>query len=407
MAINVALLKYGYLDKVVLKRNNSNYILMDKHAPVTLPFLIRRVRTMSTSSRPVRIYLSPDKEKSKIINENKGKSGIYRWVHKNTGKSYIGSSTKLDVRFRTYYAKSHLSNIKRAKSIICNSLFKYGYAAFRLEILEYCPKNNLIEREQFYLDSFMPEYNILKTAGSLLGFKHMEYSKNLIKKAAIKRYASEEERNIKRKARLGLKLPRTTIENIALNHPLRQPVLLYNPETGDRKEFSSMSQAGLYLNVARITIKNHIKNNTPLKGYIATSASSKASKITSPSNLRQPILLTNMETGDIIKFSTTKAACEYLNIFPIRLWRYFNKVVYDENLTINGYKITKEYNYSVPVKNRSKAIEVTNIETNEITSYASLTLAAQSLSVSIASISYYLSLKRTTPLKGKYILKKI
>jgi hypothetical protein len=32
---------------------------------------------MSTSSKPVKVYLNPDKEKELIINENKGKSGIY------------------------------------------------------------------------------------------------------------------------------------------------------------------------------------------------------------------------------------------------------------------------------------------------------------------------------------------
>jgi len=32
------------------------------------------------------------------------------------------------------------------------------------------------QREQFYLDSLMPEYNILKIAGSSLGFKYTEES---------------------------------------------------------------------------------------------------------------------------------------------------------------------------------------------------------------------------------------
>lgn len=37
-------------------------------------------RTMSTSSKPVpvKVYLNPDKEKESIVNENKGRTGIYR-----------------------------------------------------------------------------------------------------------------------------------------------------------------------------------------------------------------------------------------------------------------------------------------------------------------------------------------
>jgi len=43
---------------------------------------------------------------------------------------------------------------------------------FTLEILEYCPDTKLLEREQFYLDLLLPEYNVLKHAYSLLGYKH-------------------------------------------------------------------------------------------------------------------------------------------------------------------------------------------------------------------------------------------
>ena len=54
------------------------------------------IRTISTSSselEPVLIYTNPDEHKGLIAKQNKGKSGVYRWVHKDSGKSYIGSST--------------------------------------------------------------------------------------------------------------------------------------------------------------------------------------------------------------------------------------------------------------------------------------------------------------------------
>jgi group I intron endonuclease len=58
--------------------------------------------------------------------------------------------------------------------VICRALLKHGYSNFNLEILEYCDSKNLIVREQYYIDLLKPEYNILKKAGSLLGFKHRE-----------------------------------------------------------------------------------------------------------------------------------------------------------------------------------------------------------------------------------------
>jgi hypothetical protein len=60
---------------------------------------------------------------------------------------------------------------------------KYNYQNFRLDILELCDPNLLIEREQFYLDTLVLEYNILKVAKSLLGFKHSDISKEKIRLA--------------------------------------------------------------------------------------------------------------------------------------------------------------------------------------------------------------------------------
>jgi group I intron endonuclease len=60
---------------------------------------------------------------------------------------------------------------------IYKALLKYGYSNFMLEILEYCEKSCLIEKEQYYLDLLKPEYNILSKAGSTLGFKHSEETK--------------------------------------------------------------------------------------------------------------------------------------------------------------------------------------------------------------------------------------
>ena len=55
---------------------------------------------------------------------------------------------------------------------ICRALLKEGYSAFRIENLEYCDPSLVIMREQYYIDLLNPEYNILKVAGSLFGYKH-------------------------------------------------------------------------------------------------------------------------------------------------------------------------------------------------------------------------------------------
>lgn len=69
--------------------------------------------------------------------------------------------------------------------MIYRSIIKYGFTNFSLEILEYCDKSKCIEREQYYLDLFKPEYNILKTAGSPFGFKHSDETKEKMREKAL------------------------------------------------------------------------------------------------------------------------------------------------------------------------------------------------------------------------------
>jgi group I intron endonuclease len=58
--------------------------------------------------------------------------------------------------------------------LISKALIKHGYSNFRLEILEFCDPSEAISREQYYIDNLKPKYNVLKMAGSSLGYKHRE-----------------------------------------------------------------------------------------------------------------------------------------------------------------------------------------------------------------------------------------
>jgi group I intron endonuclease len=125
----------------------------------------------SDNLKPAVIYQNADINKNEIFKENKEKSGVYRWINLNTGFSYVGSSVNLAKRFTSYYNYSFLA---KNNMIISKAILKYGYSNFRLEILEYCAPEECIKREQFYIDTLKPEYNILKLAGSSLGHKHTE-----------------------------------------------------------------------------------------------------------------------------------------------------------------------------------------------------------------------------------------
>jgi group I intron endonuclease len=72
--------------------------------------------------------------------------------------------------------------------VIYKALKKHKHSNFSLEILEYSEPSDVISREQYYLDLLKPNYNILKTAGSTLGYKHSEEAL-----AKMRRHCSSEE----------------------------------------------------------------------------------------------------------------------------------------------------------------------------------------------------------------------
>jgi group I intron endonuclease len=116
----------------------------------------------------VNLELAP-KQKKLIYIENKDKSGIYCLTNIINNKSYVGCSKNLKNRLGNYLSKEYLKKVLlRSNSLIAVALLEHGHANFRLDILEYCNNNILIEREQFYIYKISPEYNILKVAGSHL-----------------------------------------------------------------------------------------------------------------------------------------------------------------------------------------------------------------------------------------------
>jgi group I intron endonuclease len=90
---------------------------------------------------------------------------------------------------------------------ICSALLKHGYSNFSLTILEYCEPVKCLEREQYYINFLQPEYNILQTAGSSLGFKHTEEARAKIIAARKGKTHSEETLAKLAAARVGKKSP--------------------------------------------------------------------------------------------------------------------------------------------------------------------------------------------------------
>lgn len=184
-----------------------------------------------------------------------------------------------------------------------------------------------------------------------------------------------------------------------------ESIILSNIETGKGEEFSSMIRAAEFLGVHMTTVKRYLINNKPYKGCMITKATSSldSSSISSLTNSRQAVLLTDSVSGITKQFSTMRVAYQFLEISHKRLLNYLknneSSSADGQVSTIKGYIITKLDS----VRRGSKAVEVTNILTNEVIKYSSRSSAGEALGIYQASISVDLSRKRTTPFKGIYL----
>ena len=187
-------------------------------------------------------YSDADINKVQILADNRKKVGVYLWINNENGNKYIGSSVSLSVRMYTYYS---LRSLAKSNRPVDRALLKYGFSKFSLYILEYCTSENVLEREQYYLDRIKPEYNIVEKAGSTLGYKHTEESL-----AKMRDFVLSDEVKI-RKAR-------STANASAAK---RVPIIVENIKTKEVSEYISMTEASKVLGVHKNAVGQAISNN--------------------------------------------------------------------------------------------------------------------------------------------------
>lgn len=133
-------------------------------------------------------------------NINNMKSGVYKITNIVNGKFYIGSS--FDIKSRT---KGHLNDLRADRH--CNnhlqrSFNKHGEDRFIFETLVYCPVEELLILEQYLMDFYQPQYNIQKTAGSPLGTKMSEETKEKLRILRTGSVQSQESREKNRQSNI-------------------------------------------------------------------------------------------------------------------------------------------------------------------------------------------------------------
>jgi group I intron endonuclease len=132
-------------------------------------------------------------------------SGIYRIINFINGKFYVGSATYLRKRLSDH--KCSLIKNQHVNQYLQNAWNKYGAENFHFEVLEYCIKEILVFREQYWIDKLQSAndkfgYNMAKTAGNTAGIKWTEEQRA---KYLAKRIGSKRTQEEKDKISLGMK----------------------------------------------------------------------------------------------------------------------------------------------------------------------------------------------------------
>jgi len=119
--------------------------------------------------------------------------------------------------------------------------------------------------------------------------------------------------------------------------------------------------------------------------------------------------VTDLETNKSSTYHAIRAAARALGIDK----RYIEHYIYlKQDKPVLGrytFKLNSDYastnlNHE-KVQKTSKKVEVTNVDTKEVTIYSSITAAARVLGYRQPSISLFLKENRTKPFKGKYLFK--
>lgn len=97
-------------------------------------------------------------------------SGVYQIIHRESGRSYIGSAVLFRVRWNQH--RNLLRKEKHHSPFLQNAWNKHGSEAFDFVILEVCAREECIAKEQAQMDRIKPEFNVCSVAGSCIGRKH-------------------------------------------------------------------------------------------------------------------------------------------------------------------------------------------------------------------------------------------
>ena len=261
--------------KLTTKRYHSTAVSVNNNSKILNDFIKEH------NLNPIYCYedLQLESTKNKIKTETQNLSGVYLILNKVTLDYYIGSAAtnRFYVRF-----SNHLINFHGSK-IVKLAVRKYKLPQFAFIILdlfsEVVNKDNnkkLLDLEDFYLKSLLPNYNILTEAGNSFGYKHTEITRIKMKSNyslarremignlnRVKNLSDETKEKMSKKA--FARLNRSYTEQGILNMKKKsKSIILYNKDYTVYGEYPSIVEMAKSIKCNEKTIRRALKTEKKL-----------------------------------------------------------------------------------------------------------------------------------------------
>lgn len=244
-------------------------------------------------------------------------SGIYQIKNVINGKRYIGSTVNLNQRFKDH--KKLLRANKHPNKYLQSAWLKYGETNFIFELIEKTNNEELILKEQYYIDLYSTHnkkigYNLSKTAGSTLGYKFSEDSKIKMSNSKIN---TSTQNNIRKKAESTnhqyLNFHILKKENVDINNPF------YNKTHSE--------EAKEKMRLAKLGDKNPNYGKGPMLGKKLTKEHKlKISNSNSGKNNKKskPLIQYDLNMNLIKEWDSAGIAAKMLNLSVGNIWMCCN-----------------------------------------------------------------------------------
>jgi hypothetical protein len=236
-------------------------------------------------------------------------TGIYL-IHNNiSNKSYVGSAVNIYKRIFGKSSISHLRSLSEGRhhnAHLQSAYNKHGVSAFTFSVLEVCSKEELIEREQFFLDTLLlakdkkefvnKAYNICPVAGSPLGRPTSTTTK-------IKMSQSQIGTKNSMYGRTGNK------------HPRSIPIAQYSSDGTFIAKYSNVAEASKALKINEKAIRSALRDGHSASGfYWFVYENSSAKKIIAKGPQKKSFKATCATTGSTLLFASLTEASIYFKM---------------------------------------------------------------------------------------------